>query len=139
MSHHRCQCAFSDRRPDTCCSQVNTNQVSWVSFFFLLNIFSIDMKLYIFICVFKRILPNAYFAKPITVIIELNIEATKLILILINFSHKIFTMTAIEMGTSVCDAIELLHPYQILSMLGSCSIHLYYALPIVHFNHYNIH
>jgi hypothetical protein len=62
------------------------------------------MKLYILICVFKRKLPNVHFAKPITVIIELNIEATRLILILINFSHKIFTITAIEMGTSVCDA-----------------------------------
>jgi hypothetical protein len=45
-----------------------------------------------------------HLAKPITVIIELNIGATKLILILINFSHKIYTSTAIEMGTSVCDA-----------------------------------
>ncbi len=66
--------------------------------------FSIDMKLYIFICLFKRILPNVHFAKPIAVIIELNIEATKLNLILINFSHKCYTITAIEMGTSVCDA-----------------------------------
>jgi hypothetical protein len=41
--------------------------------------FSIDMKLYILICVFKRMLPNVHFAKPITVIIELNIEDTKLI------------------------------------------------------------
>jgi hypothetical protein len=42
--------------------------------------------------------------KPITVIIELNIRATKLILILIKFSHKSYTSTVIEMGTSVSDA-----------------------------------
>jgi hypothetical protein len=128
MSHHHCQYAFSDRRPDNDGHHV---AVRWTLIkcqgyhSFVLNMFSIDMKLYIFICLFKRILPNAHFAKPVTVIIELNIEATKLILILINFSHKICTMTAIEMGTSVCDAqlaIKLVIVYCIRIKFCQCLV-----------------